>query len=169
MYAAVFAYEYGYTRNYYTDTMGTLRQSCVYEGINFYGSVAKRMSDSAVWWIFKEENQDVLLNSCQDFRSFSVVSQLMGSMHKQILHTQTHTHMHLHVCTKSPMHTQTHTSSSWKTPSYLGTADCKLLSNKGFLGDECEVPSLLPWCLQLVMRQSYQVKLWESMHGFVLA
>lgn len=49
LYAAVFSYEYGYTWNYYTDTMGTLRQSCVYEGINFYGRVAKRMADSAVW------------------------------------------------------------------------------------------------------------------------
>lgn len=46
---AVFAHEYGYTWNYYTDTMRTLRQSCVSEGINFYGRVAKRTADSAVW------------------------------------------------------------------------------------------------------------------------
>lgn len=140
--------------------MRTLRQNCAYEGINFYGRVAKRTADSAVWWIFKGGKSRYVAEQLPSFQEFLAcrVSQLMGSMHKQILHTHTHT------CARK--HTHIYTSSSWKTPLYLGTADCELLSNKGFLGEECEVPSLLPWCLQLVMRQSRWVKLWEAMHVF---
>lgn len=107
------AHEYGYIQNtdYYTDTMGTLWRSCMKRSIFMRGWRKGRLTPhSGCIANIKEQNQDVLLwmwciASAEllfcAFRSFSYGmcaprgwgGFLMGSMHKQILHTHTHTHL----------------------------------------------------------------------------